>query len=184
MNEKLNKGYKGFIGWINYIRDYQDNIEYLEIKEGEAIEKNKEIKRLKKRLNQEMVNKVLIEKEKDNLLKLREEKIEILSKKLSETKIQLKKEYEENEQLYNENLELGNKLIEKENQRRKYAGAIGGLKAKINTLEKQLEKANLKINWLSNNQKAPTKEEIQAYDTRMKEVEKRLKEKDNGIIQQ
>ena len=35
----------------------------------------------------------------------------------------------------------------------------------------------MKIQWLSNNQKAPTKEEIKAYDLQMKEVEKRIKNK-------
>ena len=67
-------------------------------------------------------------------------------------------------------------LNAKEEQRRKAAGQVGGLKATITKLTKELERANQKINWLKTNQKAPTKEEIIAYETRMKEVEKRIKD--------
>ena len=67
------------------------------------------------------------------------------------------------------------KVDEKELLRRKTAGQVDGLKAKISVLKKDLARANQKINWLSNNQKAPTKEEILAYELQMKEVEKKLK---------
>ena len=78
---------------------------------------------------------------------------------------------------YKENEKLKQKLEQKELSRRRNAGAIGGLKAKINELTKDLERANQKITWLKNNQKAPTKEEIMAYENQMKEVERRLKQK-------
>ena len=45
----------------------------------------------------------------------------------------------------------------------------------ISEKDQELEKANKKIHWLSTNQKAPSKEEIIAYDYQQKEVEKRSK---------
>ena len=42
-------------------------------------------------------------------------------------------------------------------------------------LKQDLERANQKIKWLKTNQKAPSKEEIIAYETRQREVEKRQK---------
>lgn len=47
----------------------------------------------------------------------------------------------------------------------------------IEEKNRELERANKKIIWLSNNQKAPTKEEIIAYDFQYKEVERRNKNK-------
>ena len=81
---------------------------------------------------------------------------------------------------YKENEKLQEKLKDKELARRKAAGAIGGLKAKINELTIILEKANHKINFLEKSKRAPSKEEIIAYETAMREVEKRQNGKSNN----
>ncbi len=165
--------------WLNYVRNYKESKDNEDITDGTIVELNKKIKRLNKRIEQASY----IAREKDNLISLRERRIDALNNKISsyvrrndELRSIVETQYKENELLQE-------KLKEKELARRKNAGAIGGLKAKINELKTDLERANQKIIWLKNNQKAPTKEEIIAYETRMKEVQKRNKEKKNGIIQ-
>lgn len=148
--------YDGFRGWLNYIRDYKDNKNLL----GENLKEK------------ELQDRII-----DNLLVLRNQRIDVLTQEITD----LRKRNDELRRNQNttmkENEKLQEKVKEKELARRKNAGAIGGLKAKINELTKDLERANQKITWLKTNQKAPTKEEIIAYETRMKEVEKRQKEK-------
>ena len=116
-------------------------------------------------------------KEKDNLLVLRNKRIDSCNEEIIDLKRRNNELRKAMQELGKENKKLYEKLQEKETARRKNAGAIGGLKAKINELKQDLERANQKITWLKTNQKAPTKEEIIAYEMRMKEVEKRQKQK-------
>lgn len=167
----MKSNYTGFKGWVRYVRDYKSNIKNSHQYEEYIDETSK----LREQLKQEIENKKLIGQEKDNLLKLREEKIQILSNELCRAKKEIKKQITEKEIYIDEYERTQYLLDEKEKARRKYAGSIGGLKAKISVLKKDLARANQKINWLSNNQKAPTKEEILAYELQMKEVEKKLK---------
>lgn len=161
----MKSNYDGFRGWLNYIRDYKDNKDLL----GENT--------LEKELREEIEKLKANSKEKDNLLALRNQRIDVLNQEITDLK-QRNDELRRNlNTTMKENDKLQEKVEEKEKARRKNAGAIGGLKAKINELTKDLERANQKITWLKTNQKAPTKEEIIAYETRMKEVEKRQKEK-------
>lgn len=160
----MKNNYEGFKGWVRYVRDYKNNIE----NEHVYSETISEIEEYKKKLNQEIINKLLLEKEKNNLLEAKESKIKSLLTELREANI-------EKEHYIDEYQRATFLLKEKEKARRQTAGQVGGLKAKISTLKKDLARANQKINWLSANQKAPTKEEIIAYDTCMKEVEKKLK---------
>ena len=164
--------------WLNYVRNYKESKNNEDITDGTIVELNKKIKKLQK----EAKDREYIAKEKDNLLLLKEKRIEAMGNKISgyakrndELRSIIETQYKENEKLQE-------KVKEKELARRKNAGAIGGLKAKINLLNtniihlcKDLERANQRIIWLKNNQKAPTKEEIFAYEMRMKEVEKRQK---------
>jgi chromosome segregation ATPase len=161
--------YDGIRGWLNYIRDYKDNKDL----SGENLKE----KELQDRIDKLTTNS----KEKDNLLALRNQRIDVLNQEITDLK-QRNDELRRNlNTTMKENDKLQEKVEEKEKARRKNAGAIGGLKAKINELKQDLERANQKITWLKTNQKAPTKEEIIAYETRQKEVEKRQK---NGTIQQ
>ena len=161
----MKSNYDGFRGWLNYIRDYKSNKDMLDENLNETYLKE-EIEHLRDN-----------SKEKDKLLVLRNKRIE----ENNNTIIDLKRSNDEirrnMQEMGKENKKLHEKLQEKEKARRKNAGAIGGLKAKINELKQDLERANQKITWLKTNQKAPTKEEIIAYETRMKEVEKRQHEK-------
>ena len=167
--------------WLNYVKDYKESKSNEEITDGTIIELNKKIKKLQK----DIKDREYIAKEKDNLLALKEKRIEALNNKISsyvkrndELRSIIETQYKENAELRRNlgttmkaNNELQEKLRITEKARRKNAGAIGGLKAKINELKTDLERANQKITWLKTNQKAPTKEEIIAYETRMKEVD-------------
>ena len=159
--------------WLNYVRNYKESKDNEDITDGTIVELNKKIKRLNKRIEQASY----IAREKDNLISLRERRIDALNNKISSYVRRNDELRSIVETQYKENEKLQEKVKEKELARRKNAGAIGGLKAKINELKQDLERANQKITWLKTNQKAPTKEEIIAYETMMKEVEKRQKQK-------
>ena len=167
--------YDGVIGWVKYIIDYPYNKIDLELLDGERKENQKERQRLNKKINNEVINRKIIEQEKDSLIQLLEKRIQVLGKELASTKKRNNELRNTIAVLYNQNENLEIEVERKELLRRKAAGAIGGYKAKINEMKKDLERANQKIIWLKNNQKAPTKEEILAYEMRMKEVEKRQK---------
>lgn len=173
----MKTNYEGFRGWINYIRDYKDNKNNDLISEQRLIDLRNEKETNEKVLNERIKQLEENCKEKDHLLELRNQRIDVLTQKC----VDIGKRCDELRRnvsiTVKENNELHEKLDKTEKARRKSAGAIGGLKAKINELTKDLERANQKITWLKTNQKAPTKEEIIAYETRMKEVEKRQKEK-------
>lgn len=170
----MKTNYEGFRGWINYVRDYKDNKDNDLISANEVIKANNKIQRLEKKVEQLSY----IGKEKDNLIMLREKRIEATNNKLTsyikrndelrstlETQCKITKELEE-------------KVKEKELARRKNAGAIGGLKAKINELKEQLDKANYTIDFYRKSKK-PNIEEIKAYELGYKEVEKRNKIRGN-----
>lgn len=91
--------------------------------------------------------------------------------------------------LNNEILELKSKvtnltveLNETEHQRRKSIGKVGGLKAKINSQEKEISNlkkyleekdklladANRKVDFLKNNRRSPNLEELKDYEQRRK----------------
>ena len=172
----MKSNYNGFRGWLNYIKDYKDNKDLL----GENL-REKELNDKINELNDEIEKLLYIGKEKENLIALREKRIEALNNKISSYVKRNDELRSVIETMSNENEAIKEQLETKELARRKNAGAIGGLKAKISVLKKDLARANQKINWLCNNQKAPTKEEILAYELQMKEVEKRQK---NETIQQ
>ena len=167
----MKTNYEGFRGWINYIRDYKDNIDNDLISANEVIKANEEIKKLKKKI----ADNVYIAKEKDGLIAKLNQRIDYLNEKISSHAQRCEELRKNLNTTMKENEHLNEKLKEKEKARRKNAGAIGGLKAKINELTNQLDKANYTIDFYRKSKK-PNIEEIKAYDTRMKEVEKRLKQ--------
>lgn len=176
----MKQWYDGVCDWLNYVRNYKESKNNEDITDGTIVELNKKIAKLKNEKKQLSY----IGKEKDNLLELKEKRIEAMGNKISNYAKRNDELRSIIETQYKENEKLKEKLEQKELARRRNAGAIGGLKAtitkhekKIADLEKELERANQKINWLKTNQKAPTKEEILAYEMRMKEVEKRQHEK-------
>lgn len=161
----MKSNYDGFRGWLNYIRDYKDNKDLL----GENT--------LEKELREEIEKLKANSKEKDNLLVLRNKRIDSCNEEIIDLKRRNDEIRRNMQEMGKETKKLQEKLQEKEKARRKNAGAIGGLKAENNKLKQDLERANQKITWLKTNQKAPTKEEIIAYETRQREVEKRQHEK-------
>ena len=176
----MKNNYKGFRGWINYIRDYKDNIDNDLVSEQKLIDANKQIRRLEERLKKT----IDLSHEKDTLIQLREQRIEQLTTKISELKVDNNTK-QNIIAILNEQLdELSTKYQEKEHQRRVNAVEIGHRQRKINKLEKEIEdlkyeieKKDHKINFLKASKHAPTKEEVEAYEMQMKEVEKRIKNK-------
>lgn len=116
-----------------------------------------------------------------------ENEVETLKKEDDLKYTNLKIEYEiKNNLLIKEqkkNIELQEKLKEKEHQRRQSASAIGGKQKKLANIEKEMEslKEELRIkentiNFYKSRQKEPTLEEIKAYENGDKEVLKRIKD--------
>lgn len=64
--------------------------------------------------------------------------------------------------------DLKDKLQEKEQQRRKLAGSVGGYKTKIKRQEEEIENLNERIDFLKNNRRAPNIEELKDYEYRRK----------------
>ena len=179
MKEELKKAYREFVSWVKYVREYKDNKDNDSIYDQNIVAKQKEIEKLKKSVK----DKEYVAKTKDELIALLEKRVGVLGGELTNTKKRNNELRNTISILYRQNEDLQIEVEKKELLRRKKAGQIGGYTKEINKLKQELEKANHKINWLKTNQKAPTKEEIIAYETRMKEVEKRLKDgrSDNNI---
>jgi chromosome segregation ATPase len=173
----MKNNYDGFRGWLKYIRDYKDNKDNDLIYDHKLITKCEQIRKLQ----EEIAKKEFLAKEKDNLIELREKRIDALNNKISNYVKRNDELRSIIETQYKEINDLKEKIEEKELSRRKSAGSVGGLKAKINELDEQLIKANYTINFYKTHQKSPTIEELKAYEYSRKEVEKRQK---NGIIQQ
>ena len=178
----MKSNYDGFRGWLNYIRDYKSNKDNDLINDNQIIRKNKEIEKLKK----EIESYKYYENERINLIQLREKRIKELNQKYGELKKELKDAYEK---LYEEqmsNAKLQEVIKEKEHQRRQNASVIGAKQGKINRLEKKMDdlkkqheleilSKNATIEYLKKHRRAPSEEEIKAYDFQFKEVEKRMK---------
>ena len=169
----MKQWYDGVCDWLNYVRNYKESKNNEEITDGTIVELNKKIAKLKNEKKQLSY----IGKEKDNLLELKEKRIEAMGNKISNYAKRNDELRSIIETQYKENEKLKQKLDQKELARRRNAGAIGGLKAKINELEEQLMKAEHTINFYKTHQKSPTLEEIKAYELGHREVEKRQKGK-------
>lgn len=165
--------YLRFREWLKYVKNYKENKENDSIYDHIIIEKNKEISALK----EELKKSDFLNEERAELMKLQENRIQNLNKKIKELNIRQKDLIEiiAEDSIIKEDLEK--KLTEKEQTRRKIAGSLGGYKAKISQLQKELEKANYTINFYKTHQKSPNIEELKAYEYSRKEVEKRIKSK-------
>lgn len=179
MKKEFNSMWGGFRNWVHYVLDYKENTKYCEIKEEESTMYSKKLNTLEKKLKQANY----LEKEKDELIAILNKRINALGNELSITKKRNNELRNIVAILYEQNETLETKIEDRELLRRKAAGKVGGLKAtitkqdnEIKNLHMEISKLEMKINWLKHNQKAPTKEEILAYEKQMKEVEKRLKD--------
>lgn len=174
MKNSVIKWCRGVNDWWNYVRSYKENKLNEEITDHRIVELYKKINKLE----EEKKQYEYIAKEKDNLIQLRDKKVQSLSDKYSsiiKRNNELREIIEINLQ---KNDELNVKLQETEEARRKSAGSIGGLKAQINKLTKKLDEANYTINFYKTHRKSPSLEELKAYEYSRKEVEKRIKNND------
>jgi len=78
----MNELWNDFRKWVRYVREYKDNIEYLDIKEGEAIEYNRQISIL----NKQLAEYGRMYKELETICRLKDERNNIIRKKLRDAK--------------------------------------------------------------------------------------------------
>lgn len=164
--------YLRFREWLKYVRNYKNSEEEENTRDCILREKYKEIETLKK----EIKNCDFMNEQRAELMKLQEKRIQNQNKKIRELKIREKEFIEKMADDLKIREDLEKKLNEKEQSRKASASALGGYKAKINQLQKELDKANYTIEYYRKSKK-PTLEEIKAYEYQRKAVEKRIKNK-------
>ena len=169
--KKITKLYLEFRDWLNYVRSYKENMQNDLIMDHRLIEYKEQIDKLIK----EKKEQEYIAKEQSNLVLLRDKRVQSLSDKYSSI-VKRNNELRNTVQTLSSKIdELNALVLEKEEARRKNAGAIGGFKAQINNLTKRLDQANYTIEFYKNHRKSPTLEELKAYEYSRKEVERRQK---------
>ena len=75
----MKQWYIGVCDWLNYVKNYKESKNVEEITDGTIVELNKKVKNLQK----ELKDRDYIAKEKDNLLALKEKRIEAMGNKIS-----------------------------------------------------------------------------------------------------
>lgn len=176
MREGLKQMWGDFRNRIRYYREYKDNKNYCDIKEAEAKEYEEKLEALNKKLEE----REAINKEKDNLIVLLNNRIDTLNSKITQLKIDDKTKASIIQDLKEQLENMTDKYHEAEHRRRQTVAEISHRQRTINKLEKENEKKDHKINFLKTSRHAPTKEEIIAYETSMREVEKRQKQKNKN----
>ena len=106
--------------WLNYVRNYKESKSNEDITDGTIVELNKKINKLQK----DVKDREYIAKEKDNLLLLKEKRIEAMGNKISGYAKRNDELRSIIETQYKENAELTEKIKEKELARRKNAGEL------------------------------------------------------------
>lgn len=154
-----------FIWIFNYRKLSEEWKRETKQNELNGIETNKKIAKLSQESE-------LIQREKDSLIKLRDHRIQELNSQVGKLRRNLLAKEKEC-------IDLQSKLEEKEKTRRILASKLGGIQGTIKHLAKELESANDKIEFLKSSRRAPTKDEILAYEYSQKEVLKRQNERNN-----
>lgn len=134
----MKKWLNGVGDWLNYVRNYKESKNNEDITDGTIVELNKKIKKLQK----ELKDREYIAKEKDNLLLLKEKRIEAMGNKISNYAKRNDELRSIIETQYKENEKLQEKIKEKELARRKNAGATDVFIDK----DKEIERLNNIIN--------------------------------------
>ena len=175
--------------WLDYIKNREKNEKKEEINEDTIRELRNTVQKLKNERKAELKQREYISKEKDNLIALRNKRVDVLSGQLADSN---KRNDELRSILEKTSKELDTtkeELAKEKKSRKKCAGAVGGLTARVNALTKELDntnnclkqaceelsKAKYTINFYKKHQKSPSIEELKAYDYSRKEVEKRMK---------
>jgi len=178
MKRQIINLYLGVSNWLKYVRSYKENKENDSISDHKIMEQRKKIEKLKK----EIESYKYLENERINLLQLRENRIDELSKKYGEIK-------KNNKSLQECIWNMQEQLQKKEHERRVNAATLGAKQKRINNLERIIKEMQERhneeilskdatIEYLKRHRRAPSVEEIKAYELQQKEVEKRIKEND------
>ena len=169
----LSLNIRDYFTWIfNYKKLSEEWKRETQQSELNEIDSNKKIEKL----HQE---RELIQKEKDNLISLRDKRIQDLNSQVGKLRNKVT-------ELEKENLKLTTKLQRNEQSRRALAGRVGGFQGTLKRHAKEREKLNNKIDelnntiqYLKNNLKSPSLDEFRAYEYSQKEVLKRQNERIN-----
>lgn len=149
--------------YLNKRKQYQEDIKYLE---NNIQSRNEKINLLEEKINRKQNN---FESEKIRVSQLNDY-IDELKRDINEKFKELKQQ-----EIIIET--KNNLMINLEKKRRESAGKVGGLQKEINKLKEELNIANKKIEFLKTHRKAPSMEELKAYECSYREVLKRQKDK-------
>ena len=149
--------------YLNKRKQYQEDIKYLE---NNIQSRNEKINQLEEKINRKQNN---FESEKIRVSQLNDY-IDELKRDINEKFKELKQQ-----EIIIET--KNNLMINLEKKRRESAGKVGGLQKEINKLKEELNIANKKIEFLKTHRKAPSMEELKAYECSYREVLKRQKDK-------
>lgn len=86
MREELRKLWGGYVDWYAYMKNYKHNKDYDALKEQECVAKDNEIERLKKVIDERSA----IAKEKDSLIQILLDRVELKNQQLTDAKKELK----------------------------------------------------------------------------------------------
>lgn len=162
-----------FRNWVKYVREYKDNKDNDFIYDNNIVALQQEIEELKAQIDDSKA----LNDERARLMKLREDKLQIVSNSLSEAKLQLRTKTNVIE-ILNAQLDDAEEVIKEKNLTIKQLNMrYAQSQRKMKTLEKDIQRKDHKIKFLLASREAPSKEKVMAYEKRMREVEKRQKEK-------
>lgn len=149
--------------YLNKRKQYQEDIKYLE---NNIQSRNEKINQLEEKINR-----------KQNNFEYEKIRVSQLNDYIDELKRDINEKFKELKQQEIIIETKNNLMINLEKKRRESAGKVGGLQKEINKLKEELNIANKKIEFLKTHRKAPSMEELKAYECSYREVLKRQKDK-------
>lgn len=136
--------------WIERIRNYDSVVEELQNQIKESSVKEEDKKKIKRELNTRIV---LLEEEKKILYEQIDETKETYEKELNALKVNHEKEIDK----------LKLKLQREKEEKTALASSKGGLVSKVNRQDKKIKKLESQIEFLKNNRRSPSLEELKSY---------------------
>ena len=173
MKNIVKESYRGFKGWLYYMRDYKYNVENDMVSQQMLVNANMTIERL----TNEIKEKEFLANEKDDLISRLNERIRILNGKITDEKVKNKLYIISIDELKNEIEDLEKEIKDKNTTIKKVNMKYAQSQRMVQKQEKDIQRKDHKINFLLASKEAPSKEKVMAYEKRMREVEKRQKEK-------
>lgn len=165
------KAWSEFKNWVKYVREYKDNKDNDLVSANQLRDANNTIELLKNEIKQ----KDYIAKETQDLLCKRNDRVRILTDRLTDEKTKNKFHLESIGELETQLDDYEKEIIEKNKTIKKVNMKYAQSQRMIQKLEKDIQRKDHKINFLLASKEAPSKEKVMAYEKCMKEVEKKAK---------